>query len=53
MIGNDWDLALKEEFESDYFKRIKEFTDEEYATRTIYPPKEDFHESVCPINNFF
>ena len=41
MIGNDWDLALKEEFESDYFKRIEEFIDEEYATRTIYPPKED------------
>ena len=41
MIGNDWDLVLKKEFESDYFKKIEEFTNNEYATRTIYPPKED------------
>ena len=53
MIGNDWDLALKEEFESDYFKRIKEFTDEEYATRTIYPPKEDVFNAFkfTPLKN--
>lgn len=41
MIGNNWDLALKEEFESDYFKQILEFVDEEYAKKTIYPPYDD------------
>ena len=25
MIGNDWDLALKDEFEKDYFLKIMEF----------------------------
>ena len=28
MIGNDWDPVLKKEFESDYFKKIEEFTNE-------------------------
>ena len=38
MIGNDWDLALSDEFEKDYFLRIQEFIDEEYSTKTVYPP---------------
>ena len=25
MINNDWDLVLKDEFEKDYFLKIKEF----------------------------
>lgn len=41
MIGNDWDLILEKEFESDYFKRIENFINDEYTTKTIYPPKED------------
>lgn len=41
MIGNDWDLILKEEFEKDYFKKIMEFVDAEYASKTVYPPYED------------
>ena len=38
MIGNDWDLVLKEEFEKDYFLKIEEFIKEEYNSKTIYPP---------------
>ncbi|WP_459537889.1 uracil-DNA glycosylase [Methanobrevibacter sp.] len=41
MIGNDWDLHLKEEFEKEYFLKIKEFVDEEYASKTIYPPYDE------------
>ena len=41
MIGNDWDLILKEEFEKDYFKKIMEFVDDEYASKTVYPPYDD------------
>lgn len=41
MIGNDWDKALEREFESDYFKGIKNFIDSEYKSRTVYPPRED------------
>lgn len=37
MIGNDWDLALKDEFEKDYFLKIIEFVDGEYSSKTVYP----------------
>lgn len=40
MIGNDWDIVLKEEYEKEYFKRIKEIVDEEYNHKIIYPLKE-------------
>lgn len=41
MIGNDWDSILKEEFEKEYFKEIMEFIDEEYSSKTVYPPKDE------------
>ena len=41
MIGNNWDLVLKDEFESDYFKQIKGFVEEEYSKKTIYPPYDE------------
>ena len=41
MIGNDWDLALADEFEKDYFLKILDFIDEEYGSKTVYPPYED------------
>ena len=41
MIGNDWDLALEEEFRKDYFLRIMEFVDDEYSSKTIYPPYDE------------
>ncbi len=53
MIGNEWDSVLEEEFKKDYFLKIKEFTDEEYKTKTIYPPKEQIFNAFkyCSINN--
>jgi uracil-DNA glycosylase len=41
MIDNDWDLALKEEFEKEYFQKIMEFIDGEYNEKTIYPPYDE------------
>ncbi len=41
MIGNNWDKVLKDEFEKEYFKQIREFVDGEYAEKTIYPPYDD------------
>ena len=37
MIGNKWDLLLKEEFNKDYFKKLMEFIKQEYKEKTIYP----------------
>ena len=38
MIGNDWDIVLKEEYEKDYFKKIKDIVREEYNKKMIFPP---------------
>lgn len=37
IIGNDWDDVLNKEFESEYYSNLREFLNEEYSTRTIYP----------------
>ena len=45
-IGNGWDQVLAEEFEKDYFKKLEAFLDEEYASQTIYPPREDIFNAL-------
>ena len=30
---------LKEESEQDYYKKLHEFVENEYSTKTIFPPK--------------
>ena len=37
-IEPSWKEALKEEFEADYFKGLREFVLEEYKKNTVYPP---------------
>jgi uracil-DNA glycosylase len=37
MLGNDWDIILKEELEKDYFKKLLEKIKKEYKEKTIYP----------------
>lgn len=53
MIGNDWDSALEEEFEKDYFLKIKSFVDEEYDSKTIYPPYDEIFNAfkLTPLSN--
>ena len=38
MIGNDWDIVLKDEYEKDYFKKIKDIVRDEYSKKEIFPP---------------
>ncbi|MBQ2910247.1 MAG: uracil-DNA glycosylase [Bacilli bacterium] len=41
MIGNSWDLLLKEEYKKDYFKQLMEFVKGEYKSKTIYPKQNE------------
>ena len=38
MIGNDWDNILSDEYEKEYFQKIKSVVREEYKNKTIFPP---------------
>lgn len=40
-IGNDWDSILKDEFEQEYYRKLRKFLVQEYKTKTIYPRAED------------
>lgn len=37
MIGNDWDLILKEEINKEYFQNLLKFIKKEYQEKIIYP----------------
>lgn len=41
MIGNDWDIYLKEEYEKPYFLDLVNFVKEEYRKKEIYPPQNE------------
>ncbi|MBR5155697.1 MAG: uracil-DNA glycosylase [Clostridia bacterium] len=36
-IGNEWDELLKDEFQKEYYKRLRGFLAKEYGERTIFP----------------
>lgn len=38
MIGNDWDLILKEEYKKTYFLQLKHLITNEYKNKQIFPP---------------
>lgn len=40
MLNNDWDEVLKIVFESDGFKKFYQIVENEYNTKTIFPPKD-------------
>ena len=37
MIGNNWDDLLKDEYDKEYFNKLKSFIVDEYKKKTIYP----------------
>lgn len=45
-IGNEWDALLKDEFDSDYYKRLRDFLKDEYSSHTVYPPMWDIFNAL-------
>ncbi len=45
-LGNDWDSILADEWEKPYYKKLRAFLKEEYATRTIYPNMNDIFNAL-------
>ena len=41
MINKSWDEFLNREFEQEYFRKLSAFLKQEYAEKTIYPPKQE------------
>ncbi|WP_088007668.1 uracil-DNA glycosylase [Indiicoccus explosivorum] len=40
IFSNDWQNVLGDEFDKPYYKALREFLKEEYANKTVFPPKE-------------
>ena len=45
-IGNDWDEMIQEEFQKEYYIKLREFLSKEYQENTIYPPAEDLFNAL-------
>ncbi len=45
-LGNDWDLALRDEFSKDYYLSLREYLKTEYSTQTVYPPMNDIYNAL-------
>ena len=41
MIGNSWDIYLKDEFQKPYFKELLNYVKEEYKKKTCFPPQNE------------
>lgn len=46
MIGNDWDLILKDEFHKPYFIKLVNFLNEECKKKVIYPKSSDLFKAL-------
>lgn len=46
MIGNDWDIILKEEFHKPYFINLVKFLNVESKNKVIYPKNEDLFKAL-------
>ncbi|GAA0121462.1 MAG: uracil-DNA glycosylase [Clostridium argentinense] len=46
VLNNDWDELLKDEFEKEYYKKLRNFLIKEYQTKTIYPDKYDIFNAL-------
>ena len=45
-IGNSWDILLKNEFEKEYYLKLRAFLKTEYSTKTIYPNMYDIFNAL-------
>lgn len=50
MITKNWDNILKDEYNKDYFKRLRGFLKEEYSTKICYPKKEEIFNALKYTN---
>lgn len=46
ILGNDWDIILKDEWQKPYYKSLCEFLKLEYQTKKIYPDEEDIFNAL-------
>lgn len=46
IIGNDWDLILKDEWQKPYFKELCDYLDIEYQNATVYPKRENIFKAL-------
>lgn len=46
LLNNDWDEILADEFNSEYYQKLREFLDYEYAHYTIYPQAKDLYNAL-------
>jgi uracil-DNA glycosylase len=46
VLDNDWDDLLKEEFEKEYYLKLRGFLRDEYGAKTIYPDKYSIFEAL-------
>ena len=45
-LQNSWNEVIGEEFEKDYYHKLRSFLKEEYSTRIIYPPMYDIFNAL-------
>ena len=45
-IGNDWDEILAEEFQKEYYQRLREFLVSEYRGHMVYPGMHDIFNAL-------
>ena len=45
-IGNDWDALLGDEFQKDYYLKLREFLKKEYFSQAVFPPMEDIFNAL-------
>ena len=50
MVSKSWDLVLKDEYNKDYFKRLRSFLKSEYSSKICYPKKEEIFNSLLYTN---
>ena len=41
LIGNDWDIVLRDEYNKDYFYELLKSVQKRYSQQTIFPPKDE------------
>ncbi|MFB1051270.1 uracil-DNA glycosylase [Paraliobacillus sp. JSM ZJ581] len=46
ILSNDWSLMLADEFEKEYYIRLREFLKKEYQIQTVYPEMHDIFNAL-------